>query len=143
MFITNNKCMWEASVVFKWNGVETIIKDIKRLDIDEQSYLRSINSCMWADYTSLWQIPDFLLPDLIHATRWLLMHIIALNTIIKDVWVENIWPDFKFGSTNTSNFSRKIASTNEITSEIVIAYVKNQRGYIESLLVNDIEKKAA
>ena len=78
-----------------------------------------------------------------HATRWLLMHIIALNTIIKDVWVENIWPDFKFGSTNTSNFSRKIASTNEITSEIVIAYVKNQRGYIESLLVNDIEKKAA
>ncbi|MDD2907680.1 MAG: hypothetical protein PHH98_03490 [Candidatus Gracilibacteria bacterium] len=120
-------------------GIESVRKDIKRLKLDENAFIVGLNSVIGENYTNLDEIPSDLIPDLVEVTKSMIFHIIGLNTIIKKIGVENIGVDFDFTTKNTSDFVRRLASDCEITSEKLKKYISDERAYIDSLLIHDIE----
>lgn len=123
-------------IAYRWDWVSVIRKDIKRLDIDEKLFLSSLNSVVWKEYKDLDDVPSDLIPDLVNVTRSMVLHIVWLNTIIKEIGIENITQDFEFSTNNSSDFVRRLASTWEITSSILKKYIMDRRKYIEDLLIN-------
>lgn len=133
--------MGNQVISYKWGWIDTVRRDIKRLKLDEKSFLSSLNTVVWKEYKDLDDIPSDLIPDLVNVTRSMVLHIVWLNTIIEKIWIENINNDFEFSISNSSDFIRKVASTCEITSSILKEYIKNKALYIESLLIHVEEEK--
>jgi len=127
--------MINSSVTDKDSGVNSIKRDIKRINVWEDIFIQSLNWSTWSNYNTIEDVPNELLPELVRITKSLIIHVIALNTIVKQVWEENIDSNFNFSSKTCSDFVKQIASTNEISSDIVIRYVKDKKSYIDSLLV--------
>lgn len=128
--------MGDLVISYKWGWIDTVRKDIKRLKLDEKAFMLSLNSVVWKEYKDLDDIPSDLIPDLVVATRSMVLHVIWLNTIVEKIWIKNITPDFEFSTSNSSEFVRILASNWEITSSILKKYIMNRRQYIESLLIH-------
>ncbi|MDD3145397.1 MAG: hypothetical protein PHV23_04775 [Candidatus Gracilibacteria bacterium] len=128
--------MGDLVISYKGGGIDTVRKDIKRLKLDEKAFMLSLNSVVGKEYKDLDDIPSDLIPDLVVATRSMVLHVIGLNTIVEKIGIKNITPDFEFSTSNSSEFVRILASNGEITSSILKKYIMNRRQYIESLLIH-------
>lgn len=125
----------------KW-WIDSIKRDLKKLWIEESEYIALLNEITKKSYTSLSEISFDTIDRLVDITRNLVLHISSLNTIVSQIWVDKIDADFEFSTKNTDNFSSKLASNYQISSQDVISYVRDRKWYVIWLL-KPKDKKAA
>ena len=79
-------------------------------------------------------VPKDKIKDIEELMKKMVFHVIALNTVVKDIWEEKIWDDFDFSYNSCSKKTIRVAWTNKLLPTQVVDYVKNRKLYIMRLL---------
>ncbi len=109
-------------------------KDIKKLWVTEDFFIECLNLATNSNIEKLEDIPKDKIKDIEELMKKMVFHVIALNTVVKDIWEEKIWDDFDFSYNSCSKKTIRVAWTNKLLPTQVVDYVKNRKLYIMRLL---------
>ncbi len=116
-------------------------RDIKKIWVSETYFIECLNLSTNDDIGDLDTVPSDKLEKISSVVKDIVFHLVALNTVVKSIWEENIWDDFDFSWANLSKKVTRIAGSNDLSSSQVREYVKDRNLYVKRLLDPRLKNK--
>ena len=116
-------------------------RDIKKIWVSETYFIECLNLSTNDDIDDLDTVPSDKLEKISSVVKDIVFHLVALNTVVKSIWEENIWDDFDFSWANLSKKVTRIAGSNDLSSSQVREYVKDRNLYVKRLLDPRLKNK--
>lgn len=116
-------------------------RDIKKIWVSETYFIECLNLSTNDDIVDLDTVPIDKLEKISSLVKDIVFHLVALNTVVKSIWEENIWDDFDFSWANLSKKVTRIAGSNDLSSSQVREYVRDRNLYVKRLLDPRLKNK--